>query len=190
MDSVKIHFNGPYSFANKNNSLFECKYSSSKGIYLWTINTKIGNLIHYIGETDNFAKRHREHLINILGLNYGIFDISQAKEVKSVLIWKGLWRDKSPNPVEKLLMNYSKLSAIVIEYINSLDVFFAETDVDNNTRKHIEGSIGWNLRTKYPDYKILYPDDNHIGRSTKRMGKKLYITSNEVILGLDSEIDL
>jgi hypothetical protein len=87
-------------------------------------------------------------------------------------------------------MNYSKLSAIVIEYINSLDVFFAETDVDNNTRKHIEGSIGWNLRTKYPDYKILYPDDNHIGRSTKRMGKKLYITSNEVILGLDSEIDL
>jgi hypothetical protein len=191
MDTINIHFNGPFGFMNKTNSLFECQYVQSPGVYLWTIKSNMGNLIHYIGETVQFAKRQKEHLINILGLNYGIFDTSQAQEGKQVLIWKGLWRYKSENPIEELLINYVKLSSKVIEYINSLNVFFALIDTDNNTRRHIEGSIGWNLRNKYKDkFDILYPSDNHVGTSSEKMNKKLLISSDEIICGLDAEIDL
>ncbi|MCR4434168.1 MAG: hypothetical protein NUV70_09010 [Caldiserica bacterium] len=190
MGTIELHFRGPFSFLNKSNSLFECEYARSKGIYLWTIKSNFGYLIHYIGETGNFAKRHREHLINLLGLNYGIFDVPQAREGRQVVIWRGLWRLKSSFPIEDLLRVYQEKASQVIEYINSLDVFFAELNVDLNIRRHIEGSIGWNLRNNYPDFKVLYPDDNHIGAKPGKMKKKLVITSHEKILGLDPEIEL
>lgn len=190
MDTIELHFHGPFSFLNKANFLFGCEYAGSKGIYLWTIKSNLGYLIHYIGETTNFSKRHREHLINILGLNYGIFEVSQVREGKQVLIWRGLWRFKSSVPIEDLLKIYPKIASQVIEYINSLDVFFAELDCDLNIRRHIEGSIGWNLRNNYPDFKVLYPDDNHIGKKPGKMMKKLVITSDEKILGLNPEIEL
>lgn len=190
MNTINIYFDGPFSYSNKINSLFEFKYKKSPGIYLWVIKSNMGNLIHYIGETSNFAKRHKEHLMNILSLYYGIFDLNNAKVGKQVLIWKGLWRDKSENPVEDLLINYSKLTSTVIDYINFLDIYFAEIDVDNGIRKHIEGSIGWNLRNKHQNYKVLYPDDNHIGMKIVKLNKKLLISSSEKIFGLDSEIVL
>jgi hypothetical protein len=145
-DNVTIHFNGPYSFSKKDNSLFESKYAKSTCVNLCVIKTDSGNLIHYIGETANFSKRHKEHLINILGLNYGIFDPIRSRGWKQAMIWHGLWRDKSQNPVEQLIDNYSKLTSKVIEYIDSLDIYFAETDIDVDVRRHIEGSIGGNLR--------------------------------------------
>jgi len=190
MDTIELHFHGPFSFLNKAHSLFGCEYARSRGIYLWTIKSNLGYLIHYIGETENLAKRHREHLINILGLNYGIFEVSQAREGKQVLIWRGLWRYRYSFPIEEILKIYPGIASQVIEYINSLDVFFAELDCDLNIRRHIEGSIGWNLRNKYPDFKVLYPDDNHIGTKRGKMMKKLVITSDEKILGLDPEMEL
>jgi hypothetical protein len=186
MDKIQIYFDGPFSFSN--NSIFECKYKNSPGIYLWIIKTENGNMIHYIGETINFAKRQKEHLINILGFYYGIFDVNKAKEGNSVLLWKGLWRDKSDNLTSELLSNYQKLNPLVIDYVNCINIYFAEIDIDSNLRKHIEGSIGWNLRNKYKDYKVLYPDDNHIGMMANKLNRNLIINSSEIILGLDKEM--
>lgn len=97
--TIELNFIGPYTFSKSENYLFDAPCAKSPGIYLWTIRQKADNthLIHYIGETVSFAKRHKEHLIHILGLNYGIFDPDKAQNGVCELIWPGLWRDKTPD---------------------------------------------------------------------------------------------
>jgi hypothetical protein len=77
----------------------------------------------------------------------------------------------------------------VLEYIGALEIFVAPTTHEPQLRKHIEGSIGWNLRKNHPEAKALYPDDNHVGTGATR-GWGLQITSDVPIAGLDERISL
>jgi hypothetical protein len=189
MENIILEFNGPYKFFGQKNPIFVNNRNLS-GIYLWTINTKDGYMIHYVGQTTKFFKRQKEHLINILGLNYGILDTEVAKNGEMKLLWQGLWRDKDNTLLDNSLeKEYTILSKQVIEYINIIEIFFAKLDGKNILREHIEGSIGWNLRNNHKEYKKLYPDDNHIGISNK-LNCKLFIKCNYNILGLDKEMDV
>ncbi len=186
---LTLTFHGPYSFTENDRLVFHCKYAKSAGIYLWVKNTNKGNYISYVGETNSLAKRHREHLIGILGLNYGIFDPEKAKQGVLEFIWKGFWRDREAKELPALFEAYGKISEKVLEHLRIIDIYFAPTTVDTKTRKHIEGSMGWNLRKAHPEVATLYPADNHVGVGEK-IGAKLVITSDEPICGLDAELDI
>lgn len=189
MDYIELNFSGPYTFYPDKCSIFDCEYSDRGGIYLWTMmsDQKGTYYICYVGETTMFSKRQKEHLINILGMNYRVIDPNKAKKGIEEIVWKGLWRDKDNTLIRNVFDDYVQYSSRVIEYIRSIAVFFAPIETSNELRKHIEGSIGRNLRNKHPNYKMLYPDDNHIGIGTP-MGKILRISSDKNILGLDPEI--
>jgi len=171
-------------------SVFRSPFAGSSGIYLWTVKQRRDNthLIHYVGETTSFAKRHREHLIQILGLNYGIFNAEKAQQGICEIVWKGLWRDKTADGPLRQLDAYQKHHKDVMRYISILNIFFAELDVDSRLRKHIEGCIGWNLRNNHPEYKVLYPDDNRVGTMKQNSHGELLISSTECIRGLDSHL--
>ncbi len=188
--NISLDLVGPFSFMQGSNSIFSSPFSMSSGIYLWTVKQRRDNthLIHYVGETTRLEKRHREHSVQILGLNYGIFDPKKAQEGIRELIWNGLWRDKSPEGPTRLIEAYQDINKYVIPYVSILNIFFAELDVDNRLRKHIEGCIGWNLRNNHPEFKALYPDDNHVGSIKEKERGVLLISSSEVIQGLDSQI--
>lgn len=190
MNGLTLHFFGPYSFQNGENSLFHSPYAESEGVYLWVIKDKTRNLnyIHYIGETVSFAKRQREHLINIMGLNYMVLDAESAVQGIEKVLWKGMWRDRSMNGAGKALEAYDSVSSKVTDYISVIDVYFAPTNMKSDIRRHIEGSIGWNLRNNHPECKVFYPDDNRVGTKFEKLGETITITSDEPILGLDSEI--
>lgn len=191
MDDISIHFNGPMTFLEGDRSLFRSKFTECAGIYLWVIKDNNGiNRIHYVGETFQFAKRQREHIIQILGLNYRIIDAISAREGREVILWNGLWRDRSNQAVGLALKTYQRLSHEIVDYIAVIDVYFAETNVPVDIRKHIEGSIGWNLRNNHPESKHLYPDDNHVGTKKEKIGINLYITADEEILGIDPEMKI
>ena len=170
--------------------MFKASCASSAGVYLWTVKQKKdgSHLIHYIGETTALAKRHREHLTNILGLNYGIFDDEKAQHGIIELIWSGLWRDRTPEGPSRQIQAYNVSHDSVLKYLSILNIFFAEVNVDKALRKHIEGCIGWNLRNKHPEEKMLYPDDNRVGVMNDRNHGVLRIHTTEIILGLDAEI--
>jgi hypothetical protein len=190
MENILIEFIGPFKFFGKEKSTFSGDNKCSPGIYLWTFKTIKGYMIHYIGQTTKFAIRQKEHLINILGLNYGIFDADEAKNGNQKIIWKGLWRDKNNVSLENALKDiYLDKKKEILEYIESIDIFFAELDGTNKLREHVEGSIGWNLRNNHKEFKTLYPDDNHIGISNK-MNCKLFIINNHNILGIDNELEI
>lgn len=185
---IELNFIGPFSFSSIENYLFDAPCVKATGVYLWTIRQldDSSHLIHYIGETVSFAKRQREHLIQILGMNYGIFDPNEAQKGICNLVWPGLWREKSPTGPLEQLKAYHSLHETVLKYVSVLTVFFAETEVDTRMRRHIEGCIGWNLRNNHPEAKVLYPDDNHVGTKREKNHGDLLIRSSEHIRGLDT----
>jgi hypothetical protein len=187
---ISLNFVGPFTFTEGAVSVFEARFSRAAGIYLWTIRQSRDNshLIHYIGETRDLAKRHREHLIHILGLNYGIFDPEKAQDGEAELQWKGLWRDKSPGGPSKQLAAYRKHHHDVHRYVSIINIFFAELNAERRLRKHIEGCIAGNLRKNHPEHKRLYPDDNRVGTMKSDRRRKFRVTASEFIRGLDSEI--
>ncbi|HPA19285.1 MAG TPA: hypothetical protein PLU30_16175 [Verrucomicrobiae bacterium] len=190
MTDITLHFQGPFTFIPGERSLFHCSAAKSAGIYLWTHrqNADGSHLIHYIGETGSFAQRHRQHLIEILGMNYGIFDPDHAKIGKSTLLWPGLWRDPSADGPGELLGQYEAMTPTVIRYVHALTVFFAPLETETKFRKHVEGLIAWNLRTRHLEASALYPDDNYTSKNKAITGVRLLISSAEPIQGLDREI--
>ncbi|MBN2321819.1 MAG: hypothetical protein JXR49_22260 [Acidobacteria bacterium] len=189
---ITLHFFGPYTLFKGNRSLFHSEHAKSEGIYLWVIKDRKNNLnyIHYIGETTNFSKRQKEHLTQVLGLNYMILDAKSAEEGVLNILWNGMWRDKTADAAENVLENYGEMSRYAIDYIMIIDIYFAPTKLSLDIRRHIEGRIGWNLRKKYPELKLFYPDDNHVGTKPEMLGHKIVISSDEKILGLDEEMEI
>jgi len=187
--TITLDFYGPYKFVKGNQYLYDSEFVEREGIYIWTIkDEKNGNnFVHYIGESKRFGERQREHLIQMTGLNYRIIDPDFARQGIEKIIWNGMWRDKSLNAVSTLLNNYNEVTKKVVDYIGLINVYFAPTRFETDLRKHIEGCLGWNLRNKYPDLKVFYPDDNHVGTKAQRLEQKLIINLPENISGIDRE---
>lgn len=192
MNQQSLHFNGPYTFFDGDRSLFHSEFANDEGIYLWVIKDIENdiNYIHYIGETTNFGKRQKEHLTQILGLNYYVIDTDLAKQGIHEVIWNGMWRDKTNDAAGNVLKIYEQLNNDVLRYIEYIDVYFAPTAFSSEIRKHIEGCIGWNLRNIHPELTKFYPSDNHVARRKIPLNEKITISSDQSISGLDSEIEI
>lgn len=190
MNDTILNFDGPFTFTDGKDSVFLSRHVKSAGIYLWTHRQKNDgtHMIHYVGEATRFGKRHREQLINILGLNYGIFNSEKTQQGVSELLWRGLWRYNTEDAPCKTISEYRRINAQVVSYVESLCIFFAELNIDGKIRKHIEGCIGWNLRNNHPECRQLYPDDNYVGAMKDKNHVQLIITAPEVIRGLDASI--
>jgi hypothetical protein len=191
MSDLQLYFDGPFTFCDGPDSVFRSRLRASAGVYLWTIQQASDNthLIHYVGETVQLGNRQREHLVQILGLNYGIFDPDKARRGVCELLWGGLWRDRTPDGPGRTLSEYQRLNEDIVRYVEAISIFFAELNVESRLRKHIEGCIGWNLRNNHPECKQLYPDDNHVGTMKVRESGRLLITAAGVIRGLDASIE-
>jgi hypothetical protein len=186
---MNLTFTGPFTFAGPD-SVFEAPCSASAGISLWTIRQSADHayLIHYVGETASLGKRYRDHLTHILGLNYGIIEPVKAREGVCKWAWKGMWRDRTATGPLRALKTYRDRHKKVLAYLDCIDIFFAVTDVDTKLRKHIEGCIGWNLRNNHPEWKVLYPDDNHVGAMAGVDHGELKISAPALIRGLNEII--
>jgi hypothetical protein len=141
MTDIHLNFLGPFTFTAGDASVFECAVASCPGIYLWTIRQSIdgSRLVHYVGETTSLGDRHREHPTYILGPNYGILDADKARQGVCVLLWKGLWRDKSQSASLGQMVAYEAVHKHVLRYVSAIDIFFAEFHGERQLRRHIEG---------------------------------------------------
>jgi len=190
--TVQLHFSGPFSFGGGERSLFRCSSKNSACVYLWTIKSDLDHrfYIHYVGETTSLAKRQREHLIHMLGLNYGIFDPVAARRGELSLLWPGLWRDRTDEGPDRLLEAHARISGLVSDYVAALDVFVAPIDVDRSVRRHVEGAIAMNLRLNQKHECSLYPSDNHVGVGRTKRSLRILISSDAPIAGLADTLDI
>lgn len=189
LESYTLNFYGPLKFVSGDKYLFDSIYSKSECIYLWVLKDEWHNInyLHYVGETVSFARRHREHLLKIVGMDYRVLDYEAIKRGEEKIVWDGLWRDRTPGAAARLIKDYDRVSKYILNYLNIIDVYLAPTNLETYDRRHVEGCIGWNLRNNHPEYKKFYPDDNHIGTKANRLGVKLFVNMPEQIAGIDRE---
>jgi hypothetical protein len=185
--AISLTFQGPFTFTKGTRYLFNAGFLRSEGLYIWTIKDDVDqmNHVHYIGETGYFARRQRQHLIQITGLNYPILDANFARQGLKKSIWNGMARDKSRNAAADLLESYNDLSKKVTDYIGLINIYFAPTDLGLRMRRHIQDSIIWNFRTNHPELKRFYPDDSHACIKPLRRIQKLLLNLPEAIAGID-----
>lgn len=192
MDFLNLHFHGPLTFGAGDRCLFESELADASCVYLWTVRRESDGayLIHYIGEAESLAVRHREHLINVLGLNYGIYEVAAARRGDLVPVWAGLWRDRSVTAPSVMLEGYPGLARSAAEYIDAVEVFAARVENDRGLRRHIEGSIARSLRAKALEDRALYPADNRTGVSRLPRNVQLNVTADVPIAGLDHSLEI
>lgn len=185
-EKITLDFYGPFKFVG-DNSIFTSPFAKSPGIYIWTVKDELNdtNYVTYVGETTSFAKRHREHFTQLMGLNYRIIDVEAAKKGTEVIVWNGMWRDRSVKATDNLLTCYESISRNVVDVITYYNIYFAPVYIDKQLRRHIEGCIGLNLRQNHKDLTVFYPDDNHITFKGHKYDRELIINLPEEIAGVD-----
>lgn len=187
--AMELTFYGPFTFTKGPQYLFNTVFLKKEGLYIWTIKDEVDriNHVHYIGETGYLARRQRQHLVQMTGLNYPILDARFARQGLKKIIWSGMARDKSRNAAADLLENYNEVSKKVTDYISLINVYFAPSALGLRMRRHLQDSIIWNFRTNYPELKHFYSDDSHLSVKPLRRGQKLILHLPEDIAGIDRE---
>jgi hypothetical protein len=186
---AELHFGGPFTFVDHGHGIARSPFAASAGIYLWTKTDGTRRFIAYVGETTHFLKRHKEHLTQMLGANYGVFRADAIAAGDPAPIFGGMWRDKSADPLTCTVQAWLKLTREIHASVESIEVFFAPTDVSGELRKHIEGCLARQLRQRHPVEARFYPADNRtIPRAM--LGQTIRVTSEWPIEGLDSELEV
>jgi len=183
-----LHFHGPFTFVDHGRSIATCEFAQREGVYLWVLSDGEHRFVHYVGETTNFLKRHRQHLTNILGANYGIFRADAVAADDPVPIFGGLWRDRSADPLSATVTRWQKLRHEVIAYLQSIEIFFAPTSLPTDLRRHLEGRIARQLSDRHPREARFYPADNWTETMPEPVGATITVTSDVPIQGLDTEL--
>ena len=186
---MNLSFSGPHSFASGDACLFWAAEAMQGGIYLWTIeqNDETGHWIHYIGETYEFGKRHREHLNGILSLQYGICDVEKARKGELEFLYHGGFRNKDLKAATDQLDQWADLQDEILQYLSAISLFIAPLEADNTGRREVEGLIAWDLKKNHAEVAALLPDDIRFWAPKKNVS--LNIRSPEKIAGLGKRID-
>lgn len=187
---ASLHFHGPFSFVDRGHGIARCEFAGCEGLYVWVLSDGRRRCVHYVGETTRFLKRHREHLTNILGMNYGIFRADAVAADDPVPLFPGMWRMRGGDPLTATIERWESLSRPVLEYLNSIEVFFAPTQLPSELRKHLEGRIARQLTERHPEAARFYPADNWTRTLPAPLGRRVAIASDHAIEGLDREIEV
>jgi hypothetical protein len=187
---ASLDFHGPFTFVDRGRGIATSGHADSAGIYLWVLRDGERRFVHYVGETVRFLTRQKEHLTQILGLNYGIYRADAVAADDPAPIFRGMWRDRSADPMTPTLARWPELQDAVLAYVDALEVFFAPTGtLPVQDRKHLEACIARQLRERHPHEARFYPADNRtIPRSTK--GARIAIRCAVPVMGLDVEVSV
>ncbi len=185
--TLDLEFRGPFTFGAGPRSLFDSADRGASCVYVWTIRSERDGrcYAHYVGEAENFARRQREHLTQVLGLNYGILDPTAARQGEVRWVWRGMWRDRTPAGPAEALARYSSLTAAVSEYLEALDVFVAPVAGDRVLRRRVERALADQFRVGRPETGVLYPADNRVSGAPGGEAMHLRLSALEPIAGIE-----
>lgn len=185
-----LHFHGPFTFVDRGHAIARSEFTTSEGVYLWVLTDGKRRFVHYVGETTLLLKRHKKHLTNILGVNYGIFRADAVAADDPVPVFAGMWRQRSGDPLTATVARWRTLQRAVLAYLESIEVFFAPTALSSEARSHVEGRIARQLTERHPEAARFYPADNWTGTMPAPLGARIAISSERAIEGLDAELEV
>lgn len=160
-DKIEIGFVGPYGLCGQHDRLlFGEPISAAAGIYLWTVRTRSGFVIEYIGETgESFAKRTKEHMIQAFGGNYRVCNAERLREGTAEVLWPGLWRKGSRDRMPEFAARYLELAPAILDYLRVIEVFLGPIEADRRFRQRVEGALARHIWDQPPPGNDLLPRD-------------------------------
>lgn len=186
-----LEFDGPFKLCgSRERTLFDQKVAQLPGIYLWTVRFQGGFLINYVGETGvSFCERMKDHMIQCMGGNYRVCDAGWLLKGERKILWNGMWRKGTRDLMLVFVEKYVKLAPEIRAYLEVLDIFVAPVQVSKRIRRRIEGAIAFSLRQgPAPIGNFITEDVRYFGRKDDEVPIQVMISSNEKLLGLDSQI--
>jgi len=186
-DMNTASFKGPFSFLKGQiDSILEVPEGKMEGgIYIWTIQCKNMELIHYVGQTSRtFAQRMKEHLYGYLSGKYPINDPKEIFNEKKE-IWKGWPKAK----VEDFIVKHDKLWGAIIETIRSIRIYVWQSDVDEKIRKRIEAAICLRLEQEAGMAGKLLDNKKQTKRNNNEALLKIEVVLPKEVAGMPMTID-
>ena len=145
MERLIIKATGPFYWF-KNPSILKDQATSQYGVYIWTVKTKDGEFIYYVGETGiSFSKRIIEHLKEYLSGYYRILDPVELAEGNKVVLWRGMFM-KGPKPdIMDFVQHNERYMPALRGMLGLFNIWIFPTDCPQNIRRRIEGAIAKSL---------------------------------------------
>jgi hypothetical protein len=187
---ASLHFHGPFTFVDHGRGIAGSPFARSEGVYLWVLRDGERRFIHYVGETTVFLKRHKQHLTQILGANYGIFRADAVAANDPTPVYGGMWRMRAEDPLSTTVAHWRAIQGAILAYLESIEVFFAPTSLPDELRKHVEGRIARQLTERHPAAARFYPPDNWTQTLPAPLGARVAVVSTRPIEGLDAVIEV
>ena len=145
MKVIELRWEGPFSLdANDPRALFKSTVANESGIYVWTVATPAGQLIQYVGETeDTFAARHGTHLRYY---NTGRYTIHRAESFRMgrkdpVYVGYRWSKKRRQNCLSEFRARREELRQALAAMLEVIEVFVAPLDADQRARRRIETAI-------------------------------------------------
>ena len=193
-DQIHLHFRGPYPLCSQEEDVLAgCPSAGENGIYIWAVRAPSGIFrVIYVGETGtSFYRRTKEHLIQILGGNYLVYDPQALRKGQRKDLWPGMWRKEVRDKMPEFLNRYEELAPKIRESLLLHSVFLAPMKSDRALRQSVESAIAWSIRENATDA-TLFPEDIFFLKDPRTdAGDVLVdISSQEEIEGLPASVRL
>lgn len=149
MESIELKFSGPYSWlpGSSITYLAETGVGSRSGIYLWTINSTLGEIVYYIGETArSFVRRMDEHLAEQLSGRYRLYEPNAFLRGEKNLLWRGVYGPGAQPNVSGFVAQLPSLAPALVQVVRAMRFHVAPTTCSDRSRLRIEAALAYHLR--------------------------------------------
>ena len=187
---IMLNFLGPFDLCSEANDVPDgCAEKDASGIYLWAFQVNGKYRVTYVGETGrSFYERTKKHIIQTLGGNYRVCDVTAMLQGNQEVLWDGLWRKGTRDKLPEFVKRYAELAPQIKTFLKSQKVFIAVTDCHQRLRKRIEGAIASSLRSNKTASSLLPADIRFRTRQRGETPVMIAITSEWEIEGLPDRI--
>lgn len=149
---IELSFTRPYAWFCQRGvpGIEDAPEASGSGIYLWTVEASVGELVYYVGETGrSFVARIQEHLVQQLCGMYHIYDPESFKQGVKQALWAGSYgRTREPSGVAGFVDLLPAMAPSLAGFVRLMRFRLAALDVDRRLRERIEAAIALHLKSQ------------------------------------------
>jgi hypothetical protein len=142
--AVRLECSGPFSWLSSEpaTSVFEAATARAAGIYLWTVDTRDGDLIYYVGETGvEFRQRMHQHLSQQLAGMYHIYDPGLFAVGQKHALWRGMYGNDREAGLADFVERLPTFALALADFVRLMRFYLAPLTCDTRLRRRIDAAL-------------------------------------------------
>lgn len=191
-ESLSLHFEGPFSWTGERApALTDSSLATTAGLYLWAVQTRLGGLVQYVGETGRtFGERFEEHLRAQLAGEYSVHDVAALRNGRrDAPLWPGVYGPDRPRTVRAFAARLSELAAPQQEYIRMVRFYLGSAELPDRVRRRVEAAIAGHLAAQAePVGTFLDPDVRYQPRLPSEQPIEIRLSASSSLRGFPDSV--